>query len=49
VPTICRQYIGIRYKLLQPFYDAMFPARQTGVPICRPMFLTDSGDRCTTT
>jgi alpha-glucosidase len=45
VPTICRQYIGIRYKLLQLFYDAMFQARQTGVPICRPMFLTDGGDK----
>jgi alpha-glucosidase len=41
VPTICRKYIGIRYKLLQMFYDAMYEATQSGLPICRPMFGAD--------
>jgi alpha-glucosidase len=44
VPTICRKYIGIRYKLLQLFYDAMYEATQSGLPICRAMFLNDGAD-----
>jgi alpha-glucosidase len=44
VPSICRKYIEIRYKLLQLFYDAMHEARTTGIPICRPMFVTDGAD-----
>lgn len=44
VPTICRKYINIRYKLLQLFYDSLYEANQTGLPICRPLCLTDRGD-----
>jgi alpha-glucosidase len=44
VPSICRKYIEIRYKLLQLFYDALYESTQTGMPICRPMFLTDRSD-----
>jgi alpha-glucosidase len=44
VPTICRQCISLRYTLLQIFYDAMFEAGQSGLPICRPLFLTDGHD-----
>ncbi|MGC3990288.1 MAG: glycoside hydrolase family 31 protein [Chthoniobacteraceae bacterium] len=40
----CKKYIEIRYKLLQYFYDAMYECTQTGLPICRPLFLTDRGD-----
>ncbi|MDR3436943.1 TIM-barrel domain-containing protein [Telmatospirillum sp.] len=47
VPSICRKYIGIRYKLLQLFYDQMYEAAQTGLPICRPMFLNDGADLST--
>jgi alpha-glucosidase len=46
-PTVaasCRKYIEIRYKLLQLFYDALYESTQTGIPICRPLFLTDRGD-----
>jgi alpha-glucosidase len=42
--SICRKYIEIRYKLLQLFYDALYESTQTGIPICRPMFLTDRSD-----
>ena len=42
--SICRNYINIRYKLLQYFYDALFECNQTGLPICRPLFLTDRSD-----
>jgi len=42
--SICRTYIEIRYKLLQYFYDALYQCTQSGLPICRPMTLTDRGD-----
>ena len=44
VVSNCRKYIEIRYKLLQLFYDALYESTQTGVPICRPLFLTDRSD-----
>jgi alpha-glucosidase len=44
VANYCRRYIEIRYKLLQYFYDAMVECTRTGLPICRPMFLTDRAD-----
>jgi alpha-glucosidase len=40
----CKKYIEIRYKLLQYFYDALVESTRTGLPICRPLFLTDRGD-----
>ena len=30
----CRNYIEIRYKLLQYFYDALYECTTTGLPIC---------------
>src|SRR5208282_3736825 len=42
--SACRKYIEIRYKLLQLFYDLLYECTQTGLPICRPMFLTDRQD-----
>jgi alpha-glucosidase len=42
--SICRKYIEIRYKLLQYLYDALFECTQSGLPICRPLFLTDRAD-----
>jgi alpha-glucosidase len=44
VPSNCRKYIEIRYRLLQLFYDSLYEATQTGMPICRPLFLTDRSD-----
>jgi alpha-glucosidase len=44
ISTNCQKYIEIRYKLLQYFYDALFESTQSGLPICRPMFLTDRSD-----
>jgi alpha-glucosidase len=46
VPTNCRKYIQMRYRMLQIFYDAMYLATQTGMPIARALFLnfpTDAG------
>jgi alpha-glucosidase len=40
----CQKYIQIRYKLLQLFYDLLYQCTQTGLPICRPLFLTDRND-----
>jgi alpha-glucosidase len=42
--SACRKYLEIRYKLLQLFYDLLYQCTQTGLPICRPMFLTDRQD-----
>jgi alpha-glucosidase len=42
--SACRKYIEIRYKLLQLFYDLLYQCTQTGLPICRAMFLTDRQD-----
>jgi len=42
--STCRKYIEIRYKLLQLFYDALYECTQNGLPICRPLFLTDRSD-----
>lgn len=44
VPTNCRQYIELRYRMLHVYYSAMFEATQTGMPICRALFLNDPGD-----
>lgn len=41
VPTICRKYIELRYKLIQYIYDAMYENTQTGKPICRPLFMDE--------
>ena len=44
VPTNCRTWIEIRYRLLQVFYDAMYQSTQTGMPIARALFLEDADD-----
>ncbi|HEX6527694.1 MAG TPA: TIM-barrel domain-containing protein [Streptosporangiaceae bacterium] len=44
VLPVCRYYIGLRYRLLQLFYDAMFENTMTGMPICRPLCVTDPHD-----
>jgi alpha-glucosidase len=40
----CRKYIEVRYKLIQVFYDAMYQATQSGMPIARPLFLNFPND-----
>ena len=42
VPTICRKYIELRYRLIQYIYDAMYENTQTGKPICRPLFMDET-------
>ena len=44
VLPICRYYVGLRYRLMQVFYDAMFANLSTGQPICRPLFLVHPQD-----
>jgi alpha-glucosidase len=44
VPTNCRKYIELRYRLIQLFYDAMYESTQSGLPICRALFLNDAQD-----
>lgn len=44
VPTHCRKYIELRYRMLQVYYDAMYEWTQTGMPIARALFLNDPGD-----
>jgi alpha-glucosidase len=45
VVPVCRYYIELRYRLLQLFYDTMFANALNGMPICRPLCVTDPGDR----
>lgn len=45
VLPVCKYYIELRYRLLQIFYDGMFENTFDGLPICRPMFLNDPGDK----
>ncbi|MFT5084032.1 MAG: alpha-glucosidase [Lentisphaeria bacterium] len=44
VPSICRKYIEIRYRLIQLFYDAMYQNTQLGLPIARALFVNDPQD-----
>jgi alpha-glucosidase len=44
VPANCRKYIETRYRLIQLFYDAMYQSTQSGLPICRALFLNDGDD-----
>ncbi|WP_235919665.1 TIM-barrel domain-containing protein [Heliomicrobium undosum] len=44
VLPVCKYYIELRYRLMQLFYDAMFENTLNGMPICRPLFLTDEQD-----
>jgi len=44
VPTNCRKYVELRYRMLQVYYDAMYQWTQTGLPIARALFLNDPQD-----
>jgi len=44
VPTNCRKYVELRYRMMQVQYDAMYKWTQTGLPIARPLFLNDPQD-----
>jgi len=44
VPTNCRKYVELRYRMMQIYYDAMYQWTQTGMPIARALFLNDPGD-----
>jgi alpha-glucosidase len=44
VPTNCRKYVELRYRMLQIYYDAMYEWTQTGMPIARALFLNDPHD-----
>ena len=44
VPTNCRTYVELRYRMIQIYYDAMYRWTQVGTPICRPLFLGAPGD-----
>ncbi|UHH00621.1 TIM-barrel domain-containing protein [Pseudomonas sp. 7-41] len=39
VPSNCRKYIELRYRMLQIYYDALYESTQTGMPIARALFL----------
>jgi alpha-glucosidase len=44
VLPVARYMIGLRYRLLQVFYDAMFANLSTGLPICRVLSLVHPED-----
>ncbi|MGC4102443.1 glycoside hydrolase family 31 protein [Ferruginibacter sp.] len=45
VPTNCRKYIELRYRLLQLFYDALYEWKLSGMPVARALFLNDGHDQ----
>ena len=45
VPTNCRKYVELRYRMMQVYYDAMYQWTQTGLPIARALLLNDPGDQ----
>jgi alpha-glucosidase len=45
VPTNCRTYVELRYTMMQVYYDAMYEWTQSGLPICRPLFLNEPQDQ----
>ncbi|HKN26542.1 MAG TPA: TIM-barrel domain-containing protein [Roseiarcus sp.] len=44
VPTNCRKYVELRYRMLQVYYDALYEWTQTGLPLARALFLNDPDD-----
>src|SRR5215471_11774016 len=44
VPTNCRHYVELRYRMMQVYYDAMYHWTQTGIPIVRALLLNDPHD-----
>ncbi len=44
VPTNCRTYVELRYRMMQVYYDAMYQWTQTGLPIARSLLLNDPQD-----
>ena len=44
VPTNCRRYVELRYRMMQVYYDAMYQWTQRGIPIVRTLFLNDPQD-----
>jgi alpha-glucosidase len=44
VPSNCRKYVELRYRMMQVYYDAMYYWTQTGMPIARALFLNDPQD-----
>src|SRR5205085_397367 len=38
VEAICREYIGLRYRLLPYIYTLFWQAAQSGAPVVRPLF-----------
>jgi alpha-glucosidase len=44
VPTNCRKYVELRYRMMQVQYDAMYKWTHTGLPIARPLFVNDPQD-----
>ncbi|WP_248802529.1 TIM-barrel domain-containing protein [Pseudomonas sp. MWU13-2100] len=44
VPSNCRKYVELRYRMLQIYYDALYQSTQTGMPIARALFLNETQD-----
>src|SRR4029077_16065255 len=44
VPTNCRRYVELRYRMLHLYSDAMYVWTKSGMPIARALFLNDGHD-----
>ena len=44
VPTNCRYFVQLRYRMIDVYYSAMWESSQSGMPIARALFLNDPHD-----
>ncbi|HKO02351.1 MAG TPA: TIM-barrel domain-containing protein, partial [Thermoanaerobaculia bacterium] len=44
VPTNCREFVVLRYRMIDVYYSAMWESSQNGMPIARALFLNDPAD-----
>jgi alpha-glucosidase len=45
VEAVCREYLGLRYRLMPYLYSLFYEAASTGLPIVRPLLLEYPEDR----
>ncbi|MGH9604826.1 MAG: TIM-barrel domain-containing protein [Terracidiphilus sp.] len=45
VEEICREYLNLRYRLLPCLYSSVAQTHATGLPLMRPLWLTDPKDK----
>src|SRR5205085_1162764 len=45
VPTNCREFVVLRYRMIDVYYSAMWESSQNGMPIARALVINDPADQ----